>query len=566
MNPERRRLPRKTPAEFNFIRIEQEYIGRVLNFSEEGLCFETMSPIGDQDLVQFLFSVHLLDGIEGFGNIVWINATRNVGGIKIAHLSRTSRQKIHGLINEVPTKEAVTTGTEPARESDSGPVASERKPELGEASESTVPHVTKADAALEVNGATVEIKARGPERLEVEQPAKVFAGASLATGETAETKIASTGGVVPPTGPVPAKVPRWPTPAAAKPSLPTAGTPLPFHQADLMAAESTAEREAATLPMESMKDPARPEPHTLEPRELIPLKRHLAVQKSQFIRGALLGIGACFLVGLAVLKFSKPLAPSVSAEVAPTPTSTGSAMGEPGSNPAVTLTSIGQTTSALTTSRKSRDTGHSSAAQSNKKAPGAVEQFSGSSKIISYSAEATTSEQPVPSTTQDTASPAPTVAPGNAVPAVRSGPLFETFNKITVPTDAFRSPSQTSSGAKDAPSGGDSDSESGIPAFHRRGSIFSPTAGGVVRPARLVQSSPPSYPAEARKMGLSGEVVIDAIVNASGTLNSIQVVSGPDLLRPAALQAVAQWRYQPALLDGKPTTEHVTIILRFRAK
>ena len=244
-------------------------------------------------------------------------------------------------------------------------------------------------------------------------------------------------------------------------------------------------------------------------------------------------------------------------------------MGEPSSNPALTLTSIGQTTSALTTSRKSRDTGHSSAAQSNKKVPGAVEQFSGSSKIISYSVdsvEATTSEQPVPSTTQNTAAPGPTVEAGNAVPAVRSGPLFEPFNKITVPTDAFRSPSRTSSGAKDTPSGGDSDSESSIPAFHRRGSIFSPTAGGVVTPARLVQSSPPSYPAEARKMGLSGEVVIDAIVNPSGTLSAIQVVSGPDLLRPAALQAVAQWKYQPALLDGRPTTEHVTIKLRFRAK
>jgi TonB family protein len=571
MNPERRRMPRKTPAEFNFIRIEQEYVGRVLNFSEEGLCFETMSPIGDQDLVQFLFSVRLLDGIEGFGNIVWMNATRNVGGIKIVHLSRTARQKIQGLINEAPARESVTTEAEPARGMDSGPSPAVHvvEPEHGEVPESAVPHATKADVALEVKGATVEIKTRGPERperLEVEQRPAAVLGAGLATGEAAETKIAGTVGAVPATESAPTKVPRWPTPATARPPLPKASTPLPFDQAELIAVASTAEREEAMLPMMDAESSEHPEPPAaIEPRELIPLKRHLAVQKSQFIRGALLGIAACFLIGFLVLKFSKPLAPSVSAEVAPTPTSTGSSMMDPSSSPGITLASIGQTTSAPIASKKSRDPGHSSPTQNSKKAPGAVEQFSGTSKIVSYSVETTASEQSVPSTVQNAVSPPATFAPGNAVPAVRSGPLFEPFNKITVPTDAFSS-SRASSVAKDAPSGADGDTESSLPAFHRRGSIFSPTAGGVVTPARLVQSSSPAYPREAMKLGLSGEVIIDAIVNASGTLNSIQVVSGPDLLRPAALEAVAKWKYQPALLDGRPTTEHVTIRLKFRAK
>jgi hypothetical protein len=56
MVPERRKDARKTPAEFTFIQLEQEHGGRVLNFSQKGLCFECLSPINDTDLIQFWFS------------------------------------------------------------------------------------------------------------------------------------------------------------------------------------------------------------------------------------------------------------------------------------------------------------------------------------------------------------------------------------------------------------------------------------------------------------------------------------------------------------------------------
>jgi outer membrane biosynthesis protein TonB len=46
----------------------------------------------------------------------------------------------------------------------------------------------------------------------------------------------------------------------------------------------------------------------------------------------------------------------------------------------------------------------------------------------------------------------------------------------------------------------------------------------------------------------------------------MKVLSGPALLRDAALQSLKQWKYQPAELDGKPTSMHLTVTLQFRTQ
>jgi protein TonB len=43
----------------------------------------------------------------------------------------------------------------------------------------------------------------------------------------------------------------------------------------------------------------------------------------------------------------------------------------------------------------------------------------------------------------------------------------------------------------------------------------------------------------------------------------LQVVSGPPLLRDAALQAVRTWRYKPYMLSGEPTEVQTTIDVNF---
>lgn len=90
--------------------------------------------------------------------------------------------------------------------------------------------------------------------------------------------------------------------------------------------------------------------------------------------------------------------------------------------------------------------------------------------------------------------------------------------------------------------------------------------GGDVKPAQLIESVPPQYPQMARNQHLGGNVIIDALVDAEGNVSSMKVLSGPPLLHQAALNALKQWKYEPAELNGKPTSMHLTVTIQFRAQ
>jgi TonB family protein len=88
--------------------------------------------------------------------------------------------------------------------------------------------------------------------------------------------------------------------------------------------------------------------------------------------------------------------------------------------------------------------------------------------------------------------------------------------------------------------------------------------GGDVKPARLLSSPPPAYPALAKTQRIQGAVRVDALVDATGRVSSMKVISGPALLHQAALDSLRQWKYQPATLDGKPVPMHLTVTVQFR--
>lgn len=62
----------------------------------------------------------------------------------------------------------------------------------------------------------------------------------------------------------------------------------------------------------------------------------------------------------------------------------------------------------------------------------------------------------------------------------------------------------------------------------------------------------------------TGSVNIDAIVDASGAVTSMNVLSGPPSLRRPALEALRNYRYEPATLNGRPVPAHVTVKIQFR--
>ena len=88
--------------------------------------------------------------------------------------------------------------------------------------------------------------------------------------------------------------------------------------------------------------------------------------------------------------------------------------------------------------------------------------------------------------------------------------------------------------------------------------------GGDVKQAKLISSVPPTYPALARNQHVSGDVRVDALIDANGRVTTMKVVSGPTLLHQAAMDALRQWKYQPASLDGKPVPMHLTVTIQFR--
>jgi TonB family protein len=88
--------------------------------------------------------------------------------------------------------------------------------------------------------------------------------------------------------------------------------------------------------------------------------------------------------------------------------------------------------------------------------------------------------------------------------------------------------------------------------------------GGDVKPARLISSAAPVYPALAKTQHISGDVRVDALIDATGRVTTMKVVSGPSMLHQAAMDALRQWKYQAATLDGKPVAMHLTVTIQFR--
>jgi TonB family protein len=63
---------------------------------------------------------------------------------------------------------------------------------------------------------------------------------------------------------------------------------------------------------------------------------------------------------------------------------------------------------------------------------------------------------------------------------------------------------------------------------------------------------PPVYPAQARTRGLQGTVTLIAVIADDGRVKKAEAISGPDALRPAALDSFQHWTYKPPVRTGTP--------------
>jgi protein TonB len=74
----------------------------------------------------------------------------------------------------------------------------------------------------------------------------------------------------------------------------------------------------------------------------------------------------------------------------------------------------------------------------------------------------------------------------------------------------------------------------------------------------------PVYPAIARAAHVEGSVVVEAIISKTGTIESLRVVSGPEMLQRAAMEAIREARYRPYRLNGEVVEVETRITVNFR--
>jgi protein TonB len=89
--------------------------------------------------------------------------------------------------------------------------------------------------------------------------------------------------------------------------------------------------------------------------------------------------------------------------------------------------------------------------------------------------------------------------------------------------------------------------------------------GGSVRAPQVIYSVDPEFSEEARKAKFSGNVQVALIVDSSGLPKNIRVERGVGMgLDEKAVEAVRQYRFKPAMKDGKPVPVEIYVEVNFQ--
>lgn len=80
----------------------------------------------------------------------------------------------------------------------------------------------------------------------------------------------------------------------------------------------------------------------------------------------------------------------------------------------------------------------------------------------------------------------------------------------------------------------------------------------------VVTKVQPVYPEAARAAGVSGKVLVQVLVGRDGTVRETRVVKSIPPLDSAAVAAVRQWRFRPAVANGQPVAVWVAAPISFR--
>lgn len=90
-------------------------------------------------------------------------------------------------------------------------------------------------------------------------------------------------------------------------------------------------------------------------------------------------------------------------------------------------------------------------------------------------------------------------------------------------------------------------------------------AGGETRSVKPVSMDPPSYPRDALRREQEGHVVVEFTINTEGRPEDMVVAEAEprNTFDREALRAVARWRFEPAMRDGRPVPQRIRHTLEF---
>ncbi len=164
---------------------------------------------------------------------------------------------------------------------------------------------------------------------------------------------------------------------------------------------------------------------------------------------------------------------------------------------------------------------------------------------------------------KSTKSPAPAAAEVPFTAATERAALPPLQVEVVAGNRHINVPAKSNAIHLDVNSGATS-SASGVPA----------SANAVVSAGNRVQMSPqtvqsvsvsvpPDYPLLARQMKVQGAVSLQALISRDGTIQELQILSGPSILAAAAREAVKQWHFKPFLQNGQPVETQARITVNF---
>ncbi len=88
--------------------------------------------------------------------------------------------------------------------------------------------------------------------------------------------------------------------------------------------------------------------------------------------------------------------------------------------------------------------------------------------------------------------------------------------------------------------------------------------GGEVEPPRRLTAPLPAYPDAAWAQGVTGDVLVRAVIDENGDVAEVEVVKGlPYGMTEAAVEAIRRWKFVPATRRGQPVAVYRNLSVRF---